>query len=65
MKTFWTQFGANVVDHHMHEEGVSVGACPRVRASFRSSSVTIIVRLRLLPTPRGHHTAKAEAVADL
>jgi len=22
VKTFWTQFGTNVVDHHMHEEGV-------------------------------------------
>jgi len=25
VKNFWTQFGANVVDHHMHEEGARDG----------------------------------------
>jgi len=24
VKNFWTQFGVNVVDHHMHEEGVTM-----------------------------------------
>ena len=24
VKNFWTQFGVNVVDHHLHEEGASV-----------------------------------------
>ena len=24
VKNFWTQFGVNVVDHHMHEEGATM-----------------------------------------
>jgi len=28
VKNFWTQFGVNVVDHHMHEEGATL--CARI-----------------------------------
>jgi alkanesulfonate monooxygenase SsuD/methylene tetrahydromethanopterin reductase-like flavin-dependent oxidoreductase (luciferase family) len=37
VKKFWSQFGTNVVDHHMHEEGV-FNTPPRMHRMLRQPS---------------------------
>ena len=69
MNTFWTQFGTNVVDHHMHEEGAygapsHCSACLPHRGARRVPAAGLACP-RLIKTPLGRHATRPEAAADV